>query len=47
MMFLGYCLGQFTGPQFFIETEAPQYQTAFRGFYSSVSAMIFLELVLL
>ncbi|KAL6401426.1 hypothetical protein AUP68_15296 [Ilyonectria robusta] len=47
MMFLGYCLGQFTGPQFFIETEAPRYHTAFRGFYSSVSAMIILELVLL
>ncbi|KAF5602523.1 hypothetical protein FPCIR_1864 [Fusarium pseudocircinatum] len=47
MMFLGYCLGQFTGPQFFITHEAPQYQTAFRGFYSSVSAMIILEIVLL
>ncbi|KAF5643458.1 DAL5-Allantoate and ureidosuccinate permease [Fusarium tjaetaba] len=47
MMFLGYCLGQFTGPQFFITHEAPQYQTAFRGFYSSVSAMIVLEIVLL
>ncbi|KAF5566587.1 DAL5-Allantoate ureidosuccinate permease [Fusarium napiforme] len=47
MMFLGYCLGQFTGPQFFITHEAPQYQTAFRGFYSSVSAMIALEIVLL
>ncbi|KAF5620231.1 hypothetical protein F52700_11551 [Fusarium sp. NRRL 52700] len=47
MMFLGYCLGQFTGPQFFITHEAPQYQTAFRGFYSSVSAMIVLETVLL
>ncbi|KAF5560441.1 DAL5-Allantoate ureidosuccinate permease [Fusarium phyllophilum] len=47
MMFLGYCLGQFTGPQFFITHEAPQYPTAFRGFYSSVSAMIVLEIVLL
>ncbi|KAH7136220.1 major facilitator superfamily domain-containing protein [Dactylonectria macrodidyma] len=47
MMFLGYCLGQFTGPQFFIETETPHYQTAFRGFYSSVSAMILLEILLL
>ncbi|KAJ6002917.1 hypothetical protein N7451_005464 [Penicillium sp. IBT 35674x] len=40
MMFLGYCLGQFTGPQFFISTEAPQFQRAFRAFYSSVSVMI-------
>ncbi|KAH7240297.1 uncharacterized protein BKA55DRAFT_621526 [Fusarium redolens] len=47
MMFLGYCLGQFTGPQFFITSEAPQFQTAFKGFYSSVSAMIVLETVLL
>ncbi|KAF4953229.1 hypothetical protein FGADI_6204 [Fusarium gaditjirri] len=47
MMFLGYCLGQFTGPQFFITHEAPQFQTAFKGFYSSVSAMIILEIVLL
>ncbi|KAH7160520.1 putative pantothenate transporter [Dactylonectria estremocensis] len=47
MMFLGYCLGQLTGPQFFIESETPHYQTAFRGFYSSVSAMIFLEILLL
>ncbi|KAG4258952.1 hypothetical protein FPRO04_11041 [Fusarium proliferatum] len=47
MMFLGYCLGQFTGPQFFITHEAPQFQTAFKGFYSSVAAMIVLEIVLL
>ncbi|EXL68421.1 hypothetical protein FOPG_15506 [Fusarium oxysporum f. sp. conglutinans race 2 54008] len=47
MMFLGYCLGQFTGPQFFITHEAPQFQTAFKGFYSSVSAMIGLEIILL
>ncbi|KAG4292641.1 hypothetical protein FPRO06_12129 [Fusarium proliferatum] len=47
MMFLGYCLGQFTGPQFFITREAPQFQTAFKGFYSSVAAMIVLEIVLL
>ncbi|KAJ6010277.1 hypothetical protein N7522_005293 [Penicillium canescens] len=47
MMFLGYCLGQFTGPQFFISTEAPQFQRAFRAFYSSVSVMITLEIVLI
>ncbi|KAL5586043.1 hypothetical protein FOBRF1_015913 [Fusarium oxysporum] len=47
MMFLGYCLGQFTGPQFFITHEAPQFRTAFKGFYSSVSAMIGLEIILL
>ncbi|KAI1038084.1 hypothetical protein LB503_011993 [Fusarium chuoi] len=47
MMFLGYCLGQFTGPQFFITHEAPRFQTAFKGFYSSVAAMIVLEIVLL
>ncbi|EWY83291.1 hypothetical protein FOYG_13129 [Fusarium oxysporum NRRL 32931] len=47
MMFLGYCLGQFTGPQFFITHEAPKFQTAFKGFYSSVSAMIGLEIILL
>ncbi|KAH7153873.1 hypothetical protein DER46DRAFT_510987 [Fusarium sp. MPI-SDFR-AT-0072] len=47
MMFLGYCFGQFTGPQFFITSEAPQFPTAFKGFYSSVSAMIVLEIMLL
>ncbi|KAF5652158.1 allantoate and ureidosuccinate permease [Fusarium sp. NRRL 25303] len=47
MMFLGYCLGQFTGPQFFITHEAPRFQTAFKGFYSSVAAMVVLEIVLL
>ncbi|PTB48596.1 hypothetical protein M431DRAFT_99731 [Trichoderma harzianum CBS 226.95] len=46
LMFLGYCLGQFTGPQLFIEKQAPKFQTAFRGFYSSISVMIFLEIVL-
>ncbi|KAL6693174.1 hypothetical protein J3F84DRAFT_396632 [Trichoderma pleuroticola] len=46
LMFLGYCLGQFTGPQLFIEKQAPKFQTAFRGFYSSISVMIFLEVVL-
>ncbi|KAL7905208.1 major facilitator superfamily domain-containing protein [Trichoderma velutinum] len=46
LLFLGYCLGQFTGPQLFIEKQAPKFQTAFRGFYSSISVMIFLEIVL-
>ncbi|KKP01030.1 hypothetical protein THAR02_06852 [Trichoderma harzianum] len=46
VMFLGYCLGQFTGPQLFIEKQAPKFQTAFRGFYSSISVMIFLEIAL-
>lgn len=46
-MFIGYCVGQFTGPFFFIDSEGPRYPTAFRAFYSSVTLMIFLELVLL
>ncbi|EOO01553.1 putative allantoate permease protein [Phaeoacremonium minimum UCRPA7] len=47
MMFVGYCTGQFVGPQVFIDKEAPNYPTAFRVFYSAVSMMIVLEIVLL
>ncbi|KAH7025665.1 uncharacterized protein B0I36DRAFT_293256 [Microdochium trichocladiopsis] len=46
LMFVGYCLGQFCGPLFFIASEAPYYPTAFRTFYASVSLMIGIELML-
>ena len=46
-MFIGYCTGQFVGPQIFIAKESPNYPTAFRTFYSAVSMMIVLEIVLL
>ncbi|KAM0339126.1 hypothetical protein ACHAPU_011079 [Fusarium lateritium] len=29
MIFLGYCAGNLSGPQFFISTEAPGYHTAY------------------
>ncbi|KAJ5860665.1 uncharacterized protein N7529_007975 [Penicillium soppii] len=29
MIFLGYCAGNLSGPQFFISTEAPEYHTAY------------------
>jgi ACS family allantoate permease-like MFS transporter len=47
LMFLGYCFGQFAGPQFFIADEAPRYRTAFRMIYSTASLMIFFEIVLM
>lgn len=47
MMFIGYCVGQFSGPHFFKEDEAPRFGTAFRAFYSSVALMISIELFLM
>ncbi|KAH8682582.1 putative pantothenate transporter [Xylariales sp. PMI_506] len=47
MMFIGYCVGQFSGPQFFIASEAPRYNTAFKTFFVSVALMIFFELLLM
>ncbi|KAF9887266.1 hypothetical protein FE257_010394 [Aspergillus nanangensis] len=29
MMFIGYCVGNLVGPQFFVASEAPNYQTAY------------------
>ncbi|KAJ2980994.1 hypothetical protein NQ176_g2309 [Zarea fungicola] len=34
MMFVGYCVGNFVGPQFFISTEAPGYKTAWDAILS-------------
>lgn len=47
MYFIGYCVGQFSGPFFFKTSEDPRYPTAFRAFYCSVSLMIVIELLLL
>ena len=40
IFFVGYCLGQFAGPQFFKTVEAPRYPTGFKAQYTAVSLSI-------
>jgi ACS family allantoate permease-like MFS transporter len=40
IFFIGYCLGQFSGPQFFKTSEAPRYPTGFKALYTAVSLSI-------
>ncbi|KAL6355617.1 hypothetical protein LRP88_11220 [Fusarium phalaenopsidis] len=42
MIFLGYCAGNLSGPQFFISTEAPSYHTA----YTTILACFAITIVL-
>jgi hypothetical protein len=36
-MFVSYCIGNIIAPQFFISSEAPGYQTAFRAILSAIT----------
>ncbi|ATY67118.1 Major facilitator superfamily general substrate transporter [Cordyceps militaris] len=46
LLFIAYCAGNIAGPQFFQESEAPTYKTAFRTIMVSYSLVIVLALVL-
>ena len=46
MVFIGYCVGQFCGPQFFKSSEAPHYATAFNAIFATVTIMIALQITL-
>ncbi|KAK5996161.1 putative transporter [Cladobotryum mycophilum] len=46
MLFLAYCAGNIAGPQFFRQSEAPTYQTAFKTIMICYALVIVLALVL-
>ena len=46
MLFLAYCAGNISGPQFFLSTEAPQYGTAFRTIMICYSLSVALAITL-
>lgn len=46
MLFLGYCAGNISGPQFFLSSEAPTYNTAFRTIMICYALAVILALSL-
>ncbi|KAJ5624194.1 hypothetical protein N7510_000503 [Penicillium lagena] len=46
MLFLAYCAGNISGPQFFLSSEAPTYNTAFRAIMICYALAVMLALVL-
>lgn len=46
-MFIAYSAGNLVAPQLFISSEAPRYQTGFRGMIASFVALIVLALLLM
>lgn len=46
MVFLGYCTGNIAGPQFFLSSEAPTYNTAFRTIMVCYALVVFFALTL-
>lgn len=46
-MFLAYSAGNLVAPQLFIDSEAPRYQTGFRGMIASFIVLIFLAITLM
>lgn len=46
LFFVAYCVGQIITPQFFLSSEAPEYHTGFRAFFSTVALMIVFQIML-